>query len=273
MATDRRNQEARPRRLKPEGVEPVELWDLEVPGGILWEKQEDPSFPAILAAALERLRRGEARSRWSQGSLEPCRDFARVVLAGGRALDLPATSFPVEVLAGGAGGPSRVVAKARGPRAWVLDLGQSRAKLAAGDAYFEQRRDFARLPIRRPGTTDEGLDHRRHDLAEQRQELRSWLGGLIAEARAAHGDPESLLLALPCELTDDALPGGSSYLGMAGDASLAADLAIAADGRTEVLNDAELAALAFLQAGPVEKKVLLVTLGFAVGGALISWRS
>lgn len=267
MAPDRRNQIPRPCRLKPDGVEPVELWDLEVPGGILWEKQDDPDFPAILAAALGALQRGEARCRWSEGSLEACRSFERVVLAGGRATSLPAMDFPVSVLPGGGGGPARIVAAARGPGAWVLDLGQSTAKLSTGESYVERRRDLGWLPIRRPGTTDEDMDGRRRDVAEQRRALRRFLGEVIAEARAAHGDPASLLLALPCELSD-VVPGGSSYIGMAGDAELVADVAEAAGCRAEVLNDAELAALAVLESEPVGK-VLIVTLGFAVGGALV----
>lgn len=270
MATDRGNQIPAARRLKLPGIVPVELWDLELPGGILWELQERPDFPTLLLEALEGLRRGTLVCRYSTPPLSGCRDFARVVLTGGAARDLPASTFPCQVLPGGAGGPARTLAAALGEGVWVLDVGQSTFKLAAGAAYFASPRNNASLPIRQPGTEARAIDGSQVDPAQQRRRLRDALFGLLAAAQQRLERPSLLVLALPCELGESALPGGSSYIGMARDAALADDLAHAAGAPALVLNDAELAAWAVGEGVAVgAEKVLVVTLGFAVGGAIL----
>ena len=108
---------------------------------------------------------------------------------------------------------------------------------------------------------------------EQRLELRRFLAEHL-QASATNIPVEGLVIALPSRLDDDGVPEGSSYEGMAGDATLVRDTLEMA-GLTDVpvwlLNDAELAAESARMhpAVDAQKRTLVITLGFGLGAALL----
>ncbi len=95
-----------------------------------------------------------------------------------------------------------------------------------------------------------------------------------AIARAAGGAQafDHIVLALPSEIDDALVCAGSTYPGMAGDGTLVADvLGAAGFARTPalVLNDAELAAVAARELVAPGARALVLTVGFAVGAAVL----
>lgn len=271
MTLPRPKQSNAPRRLVPPGVIPIELWDLELSSGILWDHMEADALPSALVEAVRRLRSGTALTRSRSPIPTLARELTSVWLAGGRAATfdpLPlATALGVPVCC--AEDPTAVAE--RGARALVhdasplavIDLGQTRLKIFLGGERFEHERPWERLPILDTPT----------DPTVARTSLRTWVSKALTDATAHTGlRPDAVVLALPCALGDTPIPGSSSYPGMQGDARLVPDV-MAAAGWTPrtvlVLNDAELAAVA---AGLDPRRhgtlTLVLTLGFGVGGAL-----
>src|SRR5262245_4989402 len=74
-----------PIRLQPQGVVPLELWDLELPEGILWDHMQGDALPAALVRTIEHLRRGTARTRSRTPISSLAREPQALWLAGGRA--------------------------------------------------------------------------------------------------------------------------------------------------------------------------------------------
>ena len=269
MTAERR--EPGPIRLRPPGVAPVELWDLELSRGILWDHMDGDALSVALVEAVERLRKGTARTRSRMPIPALARELRALWLAGGRASTIDAATL------GAALGLPVFIADAptafaeRGARALVpeaaalavIDLGQSRLKLSVGGRRFEHDRPWQRLPLHEASPSI--------DPTPARTALRAWVGAALAAA-AATPRPDAVVLALPCELPDAPIPGSSSYPGLRGDATFISDvLATAAwhPTRVLVLNDAELAAVAAgLDARTHGTLTLVLTLGFGVGGAL-----
>ncbi len=262
-----------PRRLRPPGVVPLELWDLELGAGILWDHMEGAALPTALVEAIEKLRRGTARTR-SRIPIPACaRELRAVWLAGGRAHAIDATAMSTAL-----GLPVRIApdptahaehgARALVPEAArlaVVDLGQSCLKVFLDGRRFEHPRPWDRLPLRAQASASE------RELA--RSTLRQWVGEALGHAAAGGAPPDVVVLALPCALPDTSIPGSSSYLGLEGDAAfIPAVLAVAgwsSASRVLVLNDAELAAVAAgLDPRTRDTITLVLTLGFGVGGAL-----
>jgi hypothetical protein len=273
MSTERRDHAARPIRARPEGVVPLELWDLELHAGILWDHMEPSALPGALVEAVERLRRGTARTRSNTPICEQVRDLRILWLTGGRATSIDpaalhhALGLPVWL----ADAPTTVAE--RGARALVpeasalavIDLGQSRLKLHLGDHCFEHERPRDRLPLLEHPTSLE--------LARARTVMRAFIGAALRDAAdRTRTTPDAVVVALPCELPDEPVPGSSSYPGLQGDAELVADVLAAAGwspARVLVLNDAELAAVAAgLDPRTHGALTLVLTLGFGVGAAL-----
>jgi hypothetical protein len=150
---------------------------------------------------------------------------------------------------------------------WVVDLGQSHLKIAAPQRHWVFARDWSRL--REPTNVSPS------EWPVQRRRQREFVALRLQMAMAEDGaKPAALVFALPTRLADDGTPGGSNYAGMRGDRALVPDaLALAglAGVPLFVLNDAELAALSALTDGRLAhfKKVLVLTLGFGIGAALI----
>lgn len=260
-------------RTRPAGVVPLELWDLELARGILWDHMDEPTLPGALVEAVERVRHGTAHTRSRAPIPARARALQAVWLAGGRAGSIDAAALttalglPVwiadEPLAVAERGARRLVPE---PTALaVIDLGQSRLKVHMGGQWFEHARPWERLPLA------EG--HANLDPTRARTALREWVGRALAEAATRTGVlPDALVFALPCELPAAPIPGSSSYPGLQGDARFVADI-VAATGwqpaRVLVLNDAELAAVAAgCDARTHGTLTLVLTLGFGVGAAL-----
>lgn len=238
------------RRVRPPGILPLELWDLELPEGLLYET------PERLFEGLELLRRGGARTRFSRSPLGMARGFDALFLGGGRRVAVPPTSYPVAVSRDGAfvGEPGGF-ALLEGDGA-VVDVGQSSIKVSTREGRRLVPRDLSSLPIRAPEAPD-------RDVADQRRRSREFLAQALGDARR-------IALALPCELGDDGVPGRCSYMGWEGDRDLVPDaLRLTGNGEAEVLllQDGELAALS---APARPGKTLVVTLGYAVAAALRS---
>lgn len=268
-----RRQPVAPARTRPPGVVPIELWDLELGVGILWDRMEGGALPHALAEAVERLRDGTARTRSRTAIPALARTLGAVWLAGGRACSICARS-----LGAAAGVPVWIADDPtafaeRGARALVpdaaalavIDLGQSRLKLFVGGRRFEHARPWDRLPLRDGSVAI--------DPARARTALRRWVGEALVDAATRTGTrPDAVVLALPCELPDAPIPGHSSYPGLQGDVAFVPDVLARAGwcpDRVLVLNDAELAAVAAgLDPRTHGTPTLVLTLGFGVGGAL-----
>lgn len=273
-AADRREPAPPPLRPRPPGVVPVELWDLELCAGILWDRMDAAALPGALVEAVQRLRQGTARTRSRTPIPALARALAAVWLCGGRAhaLDPAALHTALGLPVWLADDPTAVAE--RGARALVpeaealavIDLGQSRLKLHVHGQRFEHERPWDRLPL--------AASVAGRDPAPARAALRQWVSAALATALASTGapEPDAVVVALPCELPDAPVPGSSSYPGLQGDAAFVPDVLATAGcrpTRTLVLNDAELAAVAAgLDARTHDALTLVLTLGFGVGGAL-----
>lgn len=170
------------KRICPEGILPLELWDLRVADGILWDHMRSADFGRVLREGLVRLRQGTAATR-SEGLL-PALRFDAVLLSGGGATAVvqelrkgPWSAVHVSGdpdFAGEAGGLALL--KEHHLTGWVMDLGQSSLKIGAGGLRRIWQRDLSRLPIR-GGTVDPVLETR------QRSELRNFIAGALMDCR------------------------------------------------------------------------------------------
>jgi hypothetical protein len=257
----------------------MELWDMRVGSRILWETMLEPQFPALLRQTIEMLRRGEGETR-SEGLVPTIiAGFDALFVAGGRsgepairssllALGLPVFFSQTPDYPGSEEG-LRLLEDSGSVNGWVCDLGQTAFKISSRTQRMKFERDVKRLPIR---TDDLG-----ESIAGQRHEMRRWLTESLRSFATVAGSPDALVIALPSRLNESAVPEGSSYIGMGNDAALIGDVmnAFAVDRarprRVWVMNDAELATLEALRvpASRSRKKTLVVTLGFALGAALV----
>jgi hypothetical protein len=269
-------QRNRMERVRSPEVSALELWDLRVNGAVLWEWSEEPEYPAVLRQALETLRAGEGTTRSHGPVPASIAGFEAVFLTGGGACaeelreGLAGFSFAVvfgdrPVFGGERGGFDLL--RTRGLSGWVADLGQTQLKLATPARRWTFPRSWTRLPpavLLPPAET-----------AAQCRRLREFIALKLQMAMAEISQrPHSVVFALPAEVADDGTPGCSSYAGMGGDRMLLPDalkLSGLADVPLFVLHDVELAALsARLDPRLAEfRKVLVLTLGFSIGAALI----
>lgn len=225
-----------PRRHPPAGVTPVELWDHEVDGQPLFRLvgARDGRAPVDRAATLRRalpelMAKTAAERVWLGGGL-----------AQGLRCHLPEVYIAPPDLAW------------RGAQALgadvMLDLGQTAAKL--------QTRAW-RLRLLRPASLPvwvHGEPQPRERDAEAA--LSDWLGAALRLA-----GPGARVIGLPCTISAELGCGASSYAGLT--TSLVRSLPPAL-----LLNDAELAGLGAIDAG-APPRTLLLTLGYAPGGALV----
>jgi hypothetical protein len=237
----RRDQAA---RVRPAGITALELWDLAVDGKSLFAARHDPDFGARLARAVRLLRKTQQFVHlWiGGGGAARARLPAELAAAG-----LPFTISPLGQFAAAPGG----LALAGTPRPLVVDVGQTAIKLMWRDGQL------------------------RVDRQEERPDLRAFIAGAIARARALAGPIDGVVLALPSEIDDALVPGACSYAELGGDAQLVADVLARArlcDVPTRVLNDAELAAVTAQREVP-SLPALVLTLGYGVGGALVARRA
>jgi hypothetical protein len=251
-------------------VVPLEVWDLLTEHGPLWQCRDLPDWPALLLRAIEDLREGRARRAGGEPLPDECRriDFLFVggggarraglveVLAGGR---LPCHISSAGAFVGEAGGFALL--RRAGLAGAVVDLGQTALKVSTPGRRLVVPRPLWRLPLTCPA---EGTE-------EPRGALRDFVAAAI---RQVPGPADGVVLALPCEVDDDRVPGPCSYVGLEGDRVFVADVLRRAglSGVTAlVLNDAELAAASARLSPhvPPDRTTLVLTLGFGVGAALL----
>lgn len=252
-------------RYRDARVVPLEVWDLLVEGVPLYRIARDRDFGGVLGRAAEALASGMATSESGARFPDACRSIRRVVLVGGAAEDIVwcNASLPAERALDpehcAEQGGRAILA---GQRGLVVDLGQSRLKIASAARRRVYARDFDAIPASLRPIDGTG-----------RAALLAFVAGALREA-VAWDPPEALVLALPCEVSDDGVIGTCSYPWQSGDGIVGEILEAAglAGLTTWVLNDAELAALGVVAHGAREAGTLVLTLGFGVGGALLGDR-
>jgi hypothetical protein len=263
------------RILDPEIV-PFEVWDLMVDSSLWAERFYEPGFSLALRNGIETLREGRGMTR-SNGPVPKCvTGFEAIFLSGGRSgeqrtcaeLDGIAATIAVAkegVFGGVVGGVHWL--RSRGLSGWVLDLGQSQLKLATPDRQWTFPRDSTRL--RAAGEVSS------FEIPVQRRRLREFVALKLQLALTeSQRRPEALVFALPTRLAADGTPLGGNYAGLRGYREMipeTLELAGLSDVPSFVLNDAELAAFS-ARADPrlaQFRKILVLTLGFGIGAALV----
>lgn len=263
------------------GVTPLEIWDLPVPGGLLWQRagagrlaeaggagereRRLLAMGADLGRALAAAGQGRSGLRWAGAA-----DSRWVYLTGGLAAEPVLVGAVWDVLdpdlqvIAAAGAEARFPGEEAGlwvasqlgqRRACVVDVGQTSVKASLvghGNVWRGVvMRDMARLPMAYHVGYDTLpvaylRDQYREAVAFVGEAVAAALQGAPAEARGG-----ALVLGLPCELGPDLMPGHCTYAGWMGRAELAGDLAAAIAARLETgfewavaMNDAELAGVA-----------------------------
>lgn len=256
------------RAWAPAGVEPLEVWDAALAGTSrrsLFDARAEATFFEHLASVVLALREGraarvEAGLEAREERLAPC-PWDSVALVGGgvdrvrAARAFEASGIPLALVDDDAFFAVTAARAWLGPDDVAIDAGQTAIK-AAGPSGRVRR-------------------ERRHDDGGG-----ALAGEIAAAARAASGPagPRRLLLALPCAIRVDAGSGrvhlGPSTYATEGDAEpLVRAVARAARGqgplRVDVVNDAVLAAHAVRARAGAARRVLVLTIGFGVGAALV----
>lgn len=247
-------------RLRPRGVLPLEVWDLPVEEEPLQKWRRSPQFPTALATALRQLR-ARPPSTWPADVRAHLGRTRKVHLVGGGANEpgipdaIARDGFSVSVT------PTPREAAALGglrlrPGAVCVDVGQTALKLADEQGCICVPRDTALAP------------HRDDTAAADRHFARASTIRFLGDAIRRHARQRPVVLALPCEVSDDGVASGCTYCWERSDPTLLRDLADAAGvdwNELWVLNDAELAAAS---APAPDQPTLVVTIGFAVGASL-----
>lgn len=263
------------RRVQDPEILPFETWDLIVENSLWAEQYCGPDFPVALRRGIHALHAGLGETR-SRGPIpSSVAGFDAVYLAGGRAArifqECEPASTPLIVAANAgafAGAPGGLHWLQRNDYlGWVLDLGQSQLKLATPNRQWAFSRDSTRL--RAAGEVSPA------EIPTQRRRLREYLAlKLEFVLNEESQPPDALVAGLPSPLSEDGTPVGGNYSGLRGYRELLPD-ALSLIGLDEaavfVLNDAELAAHSARLDPRLSgfRKILVLTLGFGIGAALI----
>ena len=277
-----------PRRHRPSGVTPLEVWNLPVMGRELWELLGAPRLDVArqeglpeehlasllmppLASALETLVHSHAVDAvWLSGGLACLQGFGPRLVEATSRLGVPVHVAREPRLAPVLAG-LRLLTREGSVRPLALDVGQTSIKRMSATTSEVFERDLSRLPRLFIGMPRPADGH--HIVAA----VRFIASALRSNAKTGPDDaPDALCLALPSPLDDALVPGGCTY-GWEGHASLVEDilaearLAASHDGEVLVLNDAELAAEAARGDSRLHshRRVLCLTLGFGPGGAVL----
>jgi hypothetical protein len=248
-------------RISLPRVIPLEVWDLPVDGKRLQEWRADPTFDRRLAGAARALRLAPppslpARTRAAASAIR------HVHLVGGGVDEHVShtmcahggfsTTYSHEPIA-----PARAGTALR-PGALCADVGQTTIKLVHRKREWSVPRDLSRAPLR------DSVPLEQRPLA--RESTLQFLASILSDSSATR-----IVLALPCEIRDDGLPRGCTYCWPDPDPDLVVDLERLTHRSIEILNDAELAAVAaaYHAMVPEDLTTLVLTVGFGVGGALL----
>jgi len=230
------------RALLPE-VLPLEVWDFPVNGLPLQAYRHERSFSEALSQVIR--------------SLQPRHGFTSVFVCGGGASTRLARELGPRVWC--AADP--VFGASRAGASWMggtcADLGKTSLKLARSDGtVLRIERPLDRLPI---------LNGRSSQKARA-EAVRFLKEGL----RAVHQPGTPLLLGLPCIVDPDCRLFGGTYGWEDGDGEFVQTLARQLEAPSmQVINDAELAALAAAQHPDLTLPALVLTIGFGVGASVL----
>lgn len=281
----------RVRRHRRPGIETVEVWNLPVEGGsLLWQRVGVPRVESLRAAGHPEREIGEGLAASlvpTLLSLQPRLGFDALYLGGGlleiegfrEGLRREALPFPLSFSADGRwtgeAGAFGLLREIGFPAGAMLDVGQTAIKASARDRRIVRERDFSVLPLRL-------IDASGHSTGCPTETAAAFIASALCDLLRAAGpvDP-AIVLALPCPLDEDAVPGACTY-GWEGDTRLLPQVFRRVDERLPgwqagaepevlVLNDAELAAESALceLRPPAGARLLCLTLGFGPGAALI----
>lgn len=275
VGSNRRKQIANTQRIVISEITPLEIWDCITPQGILWDSMYKQDFPEILKNVIQQIHAGLAVTA-SKLEINPISmAFDAVYVGGGGALDpriinaLKQLSVPIIVATdpvfSGVPGGAKILAD-HGLEGIVIDVGQTQIKIANAGELHTFKRDFDSIPIRSEIESDQD--------AIQLQSFIRYVSSSIAEVIKDIAKPKGIALALPCDINNDGILGGSSYAGMKGNADLVDSIIHHANlegVQVLLLNDAELTAASALHDKNVIKfkKILVITLGFAVGATIL----
>ena len=253
------------KRLRPPGVMPIEVWDFPIEGRTLQHFRREPAFGAALAETVRGLRESPPL-HWSPDARERAREVTSVYLVGGGVTPEQAARMPIpctvcEDLVFGAARAGLSLMSS--PLASCLDVGQTSLKYVDHHRSERIERDLLAVPAR----DDVPLSER----SAVRASTIQFIGGVLRSAAANCGP---VLLALPCEIDDACATSGCTYCWSSPDPTLVGGLAAEAGMEASsllVINDGELAGVCADQDPRLKRDgvVLVLSIGFAVGGALL----
>jgi hypothetical protein len=251
-------------RLALAGITPIEVWDLVVGGRMLQEWRADATFAARVADMVMSLRDAPP-IEWRESARALARSIEHVHVSGGGAdaaivAAIAARGMPCTRSADPfAAARAASLSSSPSPRLGV-DIGQTGIKLALGDRVWRVERDFDRAPFRD--------DVPESDRDRARASTIEWIADVIRSA----GTIECATVGLPCELDDDGRPRSCTYAWRDPEPTLISELcAVSGVSAIAIANDAELAALAArAELAELSPTTLVLTIGFGVGGALLS---
>ena len=242
-------------RFRPANIRALEIWDWELSGRKLVDWVGADRVAGDYAAIVEPLLLclAELNQRYQ---------FEAVYLAGGLSappclwsgLMAARTTFAVEVDPDGAfvghRGGSHLLRQKGYQSGVIVDVGQTAVKVSTLSGKRTTRRRTDRI---------KGLS------------AAAFVSQAIYSALDGQDSPQAMVLALPCELGDDCVPGDCTY-DWTGDVHIVPRILLDLPPLSEVLvlNDAELAAVTAQQVLKNQyRRVLVLTLGFGPGAALI----
>ncbi len=275
MGNHRRKQSTNIHRVVIPEITSLEIWDCITPEGTLWDSMYEDNFPKLLKSVIHQIHSGSATSA-SKNEINPVSESFDAIYVGGGGAENEAIihslkHLPVPVLVAedpvfsGTPGGNRLLDD-RKLYGLIVDIGQTQIKISSPDNRHTIKRDFDSLPIRNDVST--------LPQEEQLKRFYQFVGKSIAESISINKKPEGIVLALPCWISADGVLGGSSYTGMKENTELI-DQILKHAGLSEtsvlLINDAELTSYSACLDKTLEdyKKVLVITLGFGVGAAVL----
>lgn len=275
-------------RVRPAGVEAVEVWNWPAAEGPLWELVGAPRVETLRSAGRPESEIASLLARTLAPAIVAMAErfsATRARLGGGltglsgfRAELTGRTTLPLSFAAEGqwlneAGGLGLL--QDRGvPDSAIIDVGQTSIKGVAGGRRMAWPRDLSILPRR--FILDDGTSQG----APTEPAAAFIAGALVDLLRGVDPADPALILSLPCPLDDDCALGPCTY-GWQGDGELLPRVFAMVDERLHpwpgveplvlVLNDAELFAESTRHElrPPPGSTTLCLTLGFGPGGAVL----